>query len=156
MNSSVHISLYMYWSISIGQVKFLQNYLGIVFQTDITCPEQQETWVQSLGQEDPLEEEMATHCSILAWVIPWTERPSRLQFMGSQSQTWQHVNTQHAHTPRAAVHTSWSGFHLPIQRSGWWTEAPSGSGQQISPIATTKATGDFQPMSKLYKLLLLK
>jgi len=41
-------------------------------------PPMQETWVQSLGQEDPLEEEMATHFSILAWRIPWTEEPGRL------------------------------------------------------------------------------
>ena len=40
--------------------------------------ETQEMWVQSLGQEDPLEEEMATHTKILAWKIPWTEEPSRL------------------------------------------------------------------------------
>ena len=39
----------------------------------------QETQVQSLGQEDPLEEEMATHSSILAWEVPWTEKPGRLQ-----------------------------------------------------------------------------
>ena len=44
----------------------------------------QETWVQSLGQEDPLEEEMATHSSILAWRIPWTEEPGGLQSMVSQ------------------------------------------------------------------------
>ena len=44
----------------------------------------QETQVQSLGWEDPLEKEMATHSSILAWKIPWTEEPSRLQSMGSQ------------------------------------------------------------------------
>ena len=43
----------------------------------------QETWVQSLSQEDPLEEEMATHSSILAWKIPWMEEPDRLQSMGS-------------------------------------------------------------------------
>ena len=47
----------------------------------------QETPVQSLGQEDPLEEEMATHSSILVWKIPWTEEPGRLQSMGSQIQT---------------------------------------------------------------------
>ena len=40
--------------------------------------------VQSLGQEDPLEEEMATHSSILVWNIPWTEEPGQLQSMGSQ------------------------------------------------------------------------
>ena len=43
--------------------------------------------VQSLGQEDPLEYEMAIHSSILAWKIPWTEEPGRLQSMESQSQT---------------------------------------------------------------------
>ena len=43
-----------------------------------------ETWVWSLGREDPLEEGMATHSSILAWRIPWTEEPGRLQSMGSQ------------------------------------------------------------------------
>ena len=42
----------------------------------------QETWVRSLGQEDPLEEDMAAHSSILAWSIPWTEEPGRLQSIG--------------------------------------------------------------------------
>ena len=44
----------------------------------------QETGVRSLGQEDPLKKEMAAHASILAWEIPWTEEPGRLQSMGSQ------------------------------------------------------------------------
>ena len=44
----------------------------------------QETWVQSLGWEDPLEEGMATHFSILAWRVPWTEEPGSLQSMGLQ------------------------------------------------------------------------
>ena len=44
----------------------------------------QETQIQSLGQEDPLEKEMATHYSILAWEIPWTEEPGGLQSMGLQ------------------------------------------------------------------------
>ena len=47
-------------------------------------PTMWEAWVQSLGREDPLEKEMATHSNILAWKIPWTEEPSRLQSMGSQ------------------------------------------------------------------------
>ena len=47
-------------------------------------PVMQETWVQSLGQEDPLEEEMAIHSSIFAWEIPWTEEPGGLQSTGSQ------------------------------------------------------------------------
>ena len=44
----------------------------------------QETWVRSLSQEDPLEKEMAIHSSTIAWKIPWTEEPDRLQSMGSQ------------------------------------------------------------------------
>ena len=50
-------------------------------------PTMWETQVQSLGQEVPLEKEMATHSSILAWKIPWTEEPGGLQPTGSQSQT---------------------------------------------------------------------
>ena len=50
-------------------------------------PETPETRVQSLGQEDPLEEEMATHSSVLAWEIPWTEEPGGLQSVGPQSWT---------------------------------------------------------------------
>ena len=47
-------------------------------------PTVQETWVRFLGREDPLEKETATHSSTLAWKIPWTEEPGRLQFMRSQ------------------------------------------------------------------------
>ena len=46
-------------------------------------PAMPETWVQSLGWEDPLEKEMVTHSSILAWKIPWTEKPGGLESMGS-------------------------------------------------------------------------
>ena len=49
-------------------------------------PAMQETWVRSLGWEDPLEEGMTTHSSILAWRIPWTEEPGGLQPMGSQAE----------------------------------------------------------------------
>ena len=49
--------------------------------------ETQETWAQSLGQEDPLEKEMDTHSSILVWRIPWTEEPGGLQSMGLQRLT---------------------------------------------------------------------
>ena len=49
-----------------------------------SLPAMWETWVQSLGQEDPLEKENVTQCSILAWKIPWTKEPGDLQSMGSQ------------------------------------------------------------------------
>ena len=50
-------------------------------------PTMGETWVRSLGQEDPLQKGMATHSSTFAWRIPWTEEPGRPQIMGSQNQT---------------------------------------------------------------------
>ena len=57
---------------------------SLVAQTVKRLPTMQETRVQSLGREDLLEKEMATHSSILGWKIPWTEEPGRLQSMGSQ------------------------------------------------------------------------
>ena len=57
---------------------------SLVAQTVKHLPTMWETWVQSLGQEDLLEKEMATHSSILAWKIPSMEEPDRLQSMGSQ------------------------------------------------------------------------
>ena len=57
---------------------------SLVAQTVKHLPAMRETWVRYLGLEDPLEKEMATHSSILAWKIPWTEEPGRLQSMGSQ------------------------------------------------------------------------
>ena len=58
----------------------------------------QETWLQSLGQEDPMEEEMATHSSILAWRIPRTEEAGGLQSMGSQKSQTQ-LSLQHRFEP---------------------------------------------------------
>ena len=55
---------------------------SLVAQKVKRLPEMQETWVQSLGQEDPLEKEIATHSSTLAWKIPWTKEPGRLQSWG--------------------------------------------------------------------------
>ena len=56
-------------------------------QTVKRLPTMRETWVQSLGWEELLEKEMATHSSILAWKIPWTDKPGKQQSMGSQSRT---------------------------------------------------------------------
>ena len=56
----------------------------MVAQTVKSLPAVQEAWVQSLGREDPLEKEIATHSSTLAWKIPWMEEPDRLQSTGSQ------------------------------------------------------------------------
>ena len=58
--------------------------VSLVAQMVKHLPAMQETWVRSLGWEDHPEKEMATHSSILAWKIPWSEEPDRLQSMGSQ------------------------------------------------------------------------
>ena len=57
---------------------------SLLAQSVKNLPALQETWVQSLGQEDPLEKEVVKHSSILAWEIPWTEEPGGLQSMGSE------------------------------------------------------------------------
>ena len=61
------------------------NWASLVAQTVKNLLTVQVTWVRSLGEEDPLEKEIATHSSILAWRVPWTEASSRLQSMGFQS-----------------------------------------------------------------------
>ena len=55
----------------------------MVKKTCLQTQEKKETWIRSLGQEDSLEKGMATHSSILAWRLPWTEEPGGLQSMGS-------------------------------------------------------------------------
>ena len=65
-------------------------------------------WVRSLGQKDALEKEMATHSSILAWKIPWTEEPGGLQSMGSRRVRQTEV------TEHALVHTKWGRHSLLI------------------------------------------
>ena len=61
-----------------------EMWTSLVAQMVKRLPTMQETWVQSLGREDLLEKEMVIHSNILAWKIPWTEKPGRLQAMGSQ------------------------------------------------------------------------
>ena len=84
--SAFHIRWAKYWSFSFS-ISLSSEYLGLtslVAQTVKHLYMMWEIWVRSLGQEDPLEKEMATHSSILAWKIPWMEEPSRLQSMGLQ------------------------------------------------------------------------
>ncbi len=78
---------------------------SLVAQIVKNLPATQETQIRSLGQKDPLEKEMATHSSILAWEIPWTEEPGGLQSMGSQR----------AGCNVATVHTQ-------ILVQSWWPE----------------------------------
>ena len=69
--TDVYVNKHVYWA-------------SLVAQSVKNLPAVQETQVRSLGWEDPLEKEMATHSSILAWKISWTEEPGGLQSMGSQ------------------------------------------------------------------------
>ena len=72
-----------------------------VVKTSPAVQEMQKMWVQSLSQEDLLEKEMATHSNILAWRIPWSEEPGRLQSMQLQSQAW----LEHEHNSSNIVAT---------------------------------------------------
>ena len=77
--------MYVFSSLgSIPGVELLGPLIALVAQRLKHLPAMRETRVQSLGWEDPLEKEMAPHSSTLAWKIPWTEEPGRLQSMGSQ------------------------------------------------------------------------
>ena len=66
------------------RIKANWEWTSLVAQRLKRLPAMRETWVRSLGQEDPLENEMAIHSSILAWRIPWREEPGGLQSTGSQ------------------------------------------------------------------------
>ena len=72
------------------------SWASLVAQMVKNPPAVQETWVQFLGWEDPLEKEMVTHSSILAWRIPMDRRPSGLQPMGRKSQAWLSDKAQHS------------------------------------------------------------
>ena len=110
-----------------------------------------ETWVRSLGQEDPLEKEMATHSSTLAWKIPWTEEPGRLQSMGLQRVRHDWVTSLCAHQvlwniwSSREIGNSYSGTQLSVlcfaqikqfarcecDHSAEWNSSPVGSGSLI-------------------------
>ena len=89
-----------------------------VAQWQRICLTMQETWVRSLGQEDPLEEERATHCSMLAWKIPWTEEPGGLQCMRSGS-VWHDCVTERACTPWLGQ-KSLSFLKTQVPLRIWW------------------------------------
>ena len=105
--------------------EYLLGWLGFPGGSTIKNPPEmqktQETWVRSLGREDPLEKRMATHSSILAWGALWTQEPGRLQSMGSQRvrHDWA-INTFKLFTFKAII-TSESHFH---QLLGSWPCRP--------------------------------
>ena len=78
-----------------------ESWASLVAQRLKRLPLMRETQLQSLGQENPLEKEMATHSSILPWRIPWTEGPGGPQSMGSQS--WTQLSNTHTQVPGAPL-----------------------------------------------------
>ena len=74
----------VFYTIVFYTITILCNWASLVAQRVKSLPAMRDTRIQSLGWEDPLEKEMATHSSTLAWKIPWTEKPGRLQSMGLQ------------------------------------------------------------------------
>ena len=99
-NNMNNMKSYKTFSFSRNYTCLLNTLASLVPQMVKNPPAMQDTWVWSLGQEDPLEESMATHSSILAWRIPWTEEPNRLQSVRSE-----------------AVHNNWSNLALTHM---WW------------------------------------
>ena len=98
-------------------------------------PAMQETWIWLLGREDPLEESTATHSSILAWRIPWTEDPGGLQSMGSRIGGHNWGDWAHKHwelSPRREVQPSRSWPRHGSRLSPWWTRNKSGGWTQWS------------------------
>ena len=94
-----HLPIWGYWCFSLQSWFQLVlhpawhfAWCTLVAQMVKRLPAKQETWVWSPGLEAPLEKEMVTHSSTLAWKIPWIEEPGRLQSMGLQSQTWESLN----------------------------------------------------------------
>ena len=84
MNTGVHVSFSIMLSLGYMPSSGVAGSYNTVVKNPRICLPIQETRVQSLGLEEPLEKEMAIHFSILAWRIPWTEDPGRPQSMGSQ------------------------------------------------------------------------
>ena len=84
--------------------------------------ETEEMWVQSLGREDPLEEEMAPHSSILSWKSPWAEDPGGLQSMGVQrvKHNWAHAHKEEKKRPKKSQQRYLSvGLWIQVKWTGW-------------------------------------
>ena len=116
MITTIHNCLLSTWNVVIviknWILTFSFNYAFLVAQMVKNLPAMQETQVQFLGQEDPLEKGMATQSSILPWRIPWTEEPGGLQSTGSQRvrQDWATNTTT---TINLDSHVA-SGYHIDI------------------------------------------
>ena len=123
--------------------KILQMGASLVTQTIKNLPAMQETWVWSLGQEDPLEEGMAAHSSILAWEIPWTEEPGWQQSMGSQrvKHNWTTKHSTAQQRPKVVLLIKQMGI-LPRRKS----EAPGHCLMPRLPVAQFLVAFPQQPL----------
>ena len=95
---------------------------SLVAQTVKRLPTVKQTWVRSRGQEDPMEKEMATHSSTLAWKIPWTEERSRLQSMGSQRVGHDWVTSLHLTIPSGSNSKESACYAGDLVQSLAWEE----------------------------------
>ena len=112
-----------------SETVFLYLRASLVVQRLKHLPAMWETWVRSLGQEDPLEKEMATHSSILAWRIPWTEELGELQSTGrKESDTTErlHIHSFIQVTPGGGNGTplQCSCLENPMDGQSWWAAVP--------------------------------
>ena len=110
---------------------------SLVAQGVKDLPAVQETWVRFLGQEDPLEKEMATHSSVLAWRIPWTEEPGGLQSMALDT-TERRNHHSHHHVQELDLR-NWWGWVGP---AGLWV--PMSPDFPLLGLATPPAGGDLE------------
>ena len=116
----------------------------------------QKTQVWSLGQEDPLEEKMATHSSILAWKIPWTEEPGGLQSMGSQRVRYdwarmQYIDTYRFRLTNTRIKTK-TYMHMPCQRFLCWSPLFSETPLSVLEMVTVARNQDVRIRSGVITL----
>ena len=120
MDSNVSTSVFLSVHLSQWPVGRAFNYISVeshgaslVAQTVKNLPAVRETWVWSLGWEDPLDEGMAAHSSILAWKIPWTEEPGGIQSTGSQRVRRDGVTAHRKSWVIIPLHITWPQFNDP-------------------------------------------
>ena len=123
-NSAVWLQSVCAHDCNIKQINIIHNLSHLLLAQMVkNLLAMQETWVRSLGWKDPLEKEMATHSSILAWRIPWTEEPDRLQSMGLQTvgHDWVTSTYRHIYVTEnlAKLRLGWQGMSAKASLRKW-------------------------------------
>ena len=120
---------------------------SVVAQMVKRLPAMQETWVGSLGQEDPLQKEMATHSSTLAWKIPWTEEPGGLQSMGSQRVEHDWATSLTLLLSVTAISDFWPpNMNLQLQSTGCCYPSPPLIAEELGECKVNKETQPPPPL----------